>query len=103
MAFNSLSTKIFKLLCTYLYRETNERERRGREKFIKVSSPRGRGKNQSERERERERERESDRETEREREEELREILDENTAYYYARVLGNKDQLQVTKQEIINK
>ena len=36
-------------------------------------------------------------------EEELREILDENTAYYYARVLGNKDQLQVTKQEIKNK
>ena len=30
-------------------------------------------------------------------EEELREILDENTAYYYARVLGNKDQLQVKK------
>jgi hypothetical protein len=36
-------------------------------------------------------------------EEELREILDENTAYYYARVLGNKDQLQVTKQEIKDK
>jgi hypothetical protein len=32
MAFNSLSTKIFKLSCTYLHRETTEGERRGREK-----------------------------------------------------------------------